>query len=55
MVNFAENSISVIRSHLFISAVSVTALAYSDALARVGSMAKMCKGGTEDIGKAYST
>jgi len=35
----------------FLSAVSVTAVAYSDAMARVGSMAKLCKGGTEEIGK----
>lgn len=38
-----------------LSGVSATAVAYSDALARLGSMAKMCRGGTEEIGKFRSS
>ena len=33
-------------------AVTVTAQAYNEALGRVGSAAKICRGGTEEIGKS---
>lgn len=58
--NLVENFNSGVRQILLtgkayykaLQAVSVTAQAYNDALGRVGSAAKICRGGTEEIGEA---
>lgn len=34
-----------------LTAVTSTAQAYNDAIGRVGSAAKICRGGTEEIGE----
>ncbi|XP_053393000.1 brain-specific angiogenesis inhibitor 1-associated protein 2-like protein 2 isoform X2 [Mercenaria mercenaria] len=58
--NLVENFNSGVRQILLtgkayykaLQAVTVTAQAYNDALGRVGSAAKICRGGTEEIGEA---
>ncbi|XP_060573463.1 brain-specific angiogenesis inhibitor 1-associated protein 2-like isoform X2 [Ruditapes philippinarum] len=58
--NLIENFNSGVRQILLtgkayykaLQAVTVTAQAYNEALGRVGSAAKICRGGTEEIGEA---